>query len=55
MQFQSSNSFVVRTAALSSTVCGWWNIIRRWKINNQRKKDISLVEKGPLIPVCNDL
>jgi hypothetical protein len=33
---------VVQTAALSSTVWGWWNRIRRGKINNQRKKDISL-------------
>jgi hypothetical protein len=41
-QFRGSDSFVARTAAQSSTVCGWWNKVRRGRITNQRKKNIAL-------------
>jgi hypothetical protein len=40
--FRTSDSFVARTAAQSSTVCGWWNKVRRGRITNQRKKSIAL-------------
>jgi hypothetical protein len=44
MQFQNTSSFAVRIAALSSTVCGWWNWIRRGKINEPRGRKISLYQ-----------
>jgi hypothetical protein len=33
---------VVQSAATSSTVCGWWKKVRRGKVDEQRRKEISV-------------
>jgi hypothetical protein len=42
MQFMVTHPRAVQVAALSNTVCGWWNKIRRGKMDEHRRKDISL-------------
>jgi hypothetical protein len=39
--FQHSNTAAFRNAASSRTVCGWWNKVRRGKLNEQKKIDMT--------------
>jgi hypothetical protein len=42
MQFMVTHPRAVRAAASSNIVCEWWNKIRRGKMDEHRRKDISL-------------
>jgi hypothetical protein len=41
-QFQGSNPLAVQIAGSFAILSGWWNKVRRDKINEQKKKEISL-------------
>jgi hypothetical protein len=40
--FQHTNATAFQTATSSNTVCGWWNKLRRGKLNEQKRIDMAI-------------